>query len=99
MCIRDSAALQAMPAEPMFDFAYLDANKESYPEYYEEIVPRLEPGGLLAIDNVLKSGRVVAPDDDASAAVARLNDRVADDVRVESVLLPLADGLTLARRK
>jgi caffeoyl-CoA O-methyltransferase len=93
------ASLQAMPAAPTFEFAYLDADKESYPEYYEEIVPRLEPGGLLAIDNVLKGGRVIAPDDDASAAVARLNDRVADDVRVESVLLPLADGLTLARRK
>ena len=93
------AALQALPAEPAFDFAYLDADKESYPDYYEELVPRLVSGGLLAIDNVLKGGRVIDPDDDASAAVARLNDRVADDVRVESVLLPLADGLTLVRRK
>lgn len=93
------AALQALPAEPTFDFAYLDADKQSYPDYYEEIVPRLHRGGLLAIDNVLKSGRVIEPDDDPTAAVARLNDRVADDVRVESVLLPLADGLTLARRK
>jgi caffeoyl-CoA O-methyltransferase len=93
------AALQAMPAEPTFDFAYLDADKDQYPEYYEEIVPRLTQGGLLGIDNVLKGGRVIAPDDDAARAVARLNDRVADDVRVESVLLPLADGLTLVRRK
>ena len=92
-------ALRAMPAEPTFDFAYLDADKQSYPEYYEEIVPRLNRGGLLAIDNVLKSGGVLDPDDDSTRAVARLNDRVADDVRVESVLLALADGLTLARRK
>ena len=92
-------ALQAMPAEPAFDFAYLDADKERYPAYYEEIVPRLTPGGLLGIDNVLKGGGVVDPRDDSTAAVARLNDRVADDDRVESVLLPLADGLTLVRRR
>jgi caffeoyl-CoA O-methyltransferase len=93
------AALQSMPVEPTFDFAYLDADKQGYPDYYEELVPRLQPGGLLAIDNVLKGGHVVEPDDDTAAAIARLNDRVADDVRVESVLLPVADGLTVARRK
>lgn len=93
------ATLRSMPVEPTFDFAYLDADKEGYPDYYEELVPRLQPGGLLAIDNVLKGGGVLEPGDDAAAAVARLNDRVADDVRVESVLLPLADGLTLARRR
>jgi caffeoyl-CoA O-methyltransferase len=88
-----------MPAEPTFDFAYLDADKEQYPEYYEEIVPRLTPGGLLGIDNVLKSGQVLDPENEGALAVARLNDRVAGDDRVESVLLPLADGLTLARLK
>ncbi len=93
------AALQAMPAEPTFDFAYLDADKEQYPEYYEEIVPRLTPGGLLGIDNVLKGGRVIAPESDSDRAVVRLNDRVAGDERVESVLLALADGLTLVRRR
>jgi caffeoyl-CoA O-methyltransferase len=92
-------ALQAMPAEPTFDFAYLDADKQTYPEYYEEIVPRLTEGGLLGIDNVLKGGRVVDPDDESTEAVARLNDRVAADPRVESVLLPIADGLTLVLRK
>jgi caffeoyl-CoA O-methyltransferase len=92
-------ALQAMPAEPTFDFAYLDADKDRYPEYYEELVPRLTPGGLLGIDNVLKGGRVIEPEDDSTRAVARLNDRVAGDDRVESVLLALADGLTLARRR
>jgi caffeoyl-CoA O-methyltransferase len=93
------AALQTMPAEPTFDFAYLDADKEQYPEYYEEIVPRLTPGALLGIDNVLKGGRVVAPESDSDRAVVRLNDRVAGDERVESVLLALADGLTLVRRR
>jgi len=91
-------ALRSMPVEPTFDFAYLDADKDAYPDYYEELVPRLQPGGLLAIDNVLKGGDVIEPDDDTAAAIARLNDRVAEDIRVESVLLPLADGLTLARR-
>lgn len=92
-------ALQAMPAEPTFDFAYLDADKDQYPDYYEELVPRLTPGGLLGIDNVLKGGRVIEPEDDSTRAVARLNDRVASDDRVESVLLALADGLTLVRRR
>ncbi len=94
-------ALRAMPEEPAFDFAYLDADKTGYPDYYEELVPRLEPGGLLTIDNVLKGGRVVdpQPDDEATLAVVRVNERVASDERVESVLLPVADGLTLARRR
>lgn len=92
-------ALKAMPSEPTFDFAYLDADKEQYPAYYEEIVPRLAPGGVLGIDNVLKSGGVIDPQDESTRAVAGLNDRVASDERVESVLLPLADGLTLVRRK
>lgn len=93
------AALQAMPSEPTFDFVYLDADKDGYPEYYEEIVPRMTRGGLLGIDNVLRGGRVVDPGDDSTAAVARLNDRVAADERVESVLLALGDGLALVRRK
>lgn len=92
-------SLQAMPAEPTFDFAYLDADKDQYPEYYEELVPRLTAGGLLGIDNVLKGGRVIEPESDSDRAVARLNDRVASDDRVESVLLALADGLTLVRRR
>jgi len=92
-------ALRAMPAEPTFDFAYLDADKEGYPDYYEELVPRLTPGGLLGIDNVLRGGTVVDPGDDGGRAVARLNERVATDDRVESVLLGLGDGLTLALRR
>lgn len=93
-------ALRAMPEEPAFDFVYLDADKTGYPDYYEELVPRLEPGGLLTIDNVLKGGQVVDPDpdDESTLAVVRLNERVASDDRVESLLLPVSDGLTLARR-
>ena len=93
--------LRSLPAEPAFDLAYLDADKTGYPDYYDELVPRLRPGGLLAIDNVLMSGRVLEPaeDDDGARAVAALNDRIPSDDRVESVMLAMADGLTLVRRR
>ncbi len=93
--------LRALPAEPAFDLAYLDADKASYSAYYAELVPRLRPGGVLAIDNVLMSGRILDPgEDDAGArAVAGLNDHILADDRVDSVLLGMADGLTLVRRR
>lgn len=93
--------LRTLPPEPYFDFAYLDADKEGYPDYYEELVPRLVPNGLLAIDNVLLSGRVLGPEpgDAGARAVAALNDRVIADHRVDSVMLGMADGLTLVRRR
>lgn len=92
--------LRALPATPTFDFAYLDADKERYPDYYEELVPRLRPGGLLAIDNVLQDGRVLDPGDHAGAqAVAALNDRIPADPRVLSVMLGMCDGLTLVLRR
>jgi caffeoyl-CoA O-methyltransferase len=93
--------LRALPAEPSFDLAYLDADKTGYPAYYEELVPRLRPGGLLGIDNVLMSGRILHPgaDDEGAHAVAELNDRITRDERVESVMLGMADGLTLVRRR
>jgi caffeoyl-CoA O-methyltransferase len=93
--------LRALPAESTFDLAYLDADKDSYPAYYDELVERLRPGGVLAIDNVLMSGRILDPaEDDAGArAVAGLNDRILADDRVDSVLLGMADGLTLVRRR
>jgi caffeoyl-CoA O-methyltransferase len=92
--------LRSLPVEPAFDLAYLDADKTGYPDYYDELVPRLLPGGLLAIDNVLMSGRVLEPAADAEGAraVAGLNDRIPGDDRVESVMLGMADGLTLVRR-
>lgn len=93
--------LRSLPAEPAFDLAYLDADKTGYPAYYDELVPRLAPGGLLAIDNVLMSGRVLDPPDgdDGARAVADLNDRIPHDDRVDSVLIGMADGLTLVRRR
>ncbi|HTU14010.1 MAG TPA: O-methyltransferase [Solirubrobacterales bacterium] len=92
-------SLRSLPGQPTFDFAYLDADKTGYPEYYDELVPRLTPGGLLAIDNVFMAGRIVDPKDEGTVAVAGLNDRIMDDGRVDSVMLGMADGITLVRRR
>ena len=92
-------SLRAMPAEPQFDFAFLDADKTGYPDYYEEIVPRLEPGGLLLIDNVLLGGRVTAPQEEREHVIDAFNDRVTADERVDSVMVLVADGVTFVRRR
>ncbi|GHB25218.1 O-methyltransferase [Streptomyces xanthochromogenes] len=92
--------LRAMPAEPHIDFAYLDADKDNYIAYWEELVPRLRPGGLIAADNVLFHGRVVDPGaTGAPAAIRAFNEHVVADERMDSVLLTVADGLTLSRRR
>lgn len=92
--------LRALPDEAAVDFAYLDADKTGYPDYYEEIVRRLAPGGLLAIDNVLMGGRILDTDpDEGTAAMQILNDRIMEDDRVDSVMLGMADGLTLVKRR
>jgi caffeoyl-CoA O-methyltransferase len=93
-------SLAALPAEPRLDFAFVDADKTGYPDYYELVLARLRPGGMLAMDNVLLDGRVLEPDgDDTASVIDALNAKVAQDERVDSVLLPLADGLTLVRRR
>ena len=76
------------------DFAYVDADKDGYPAYYDAIVPKLRAGGLLLLDNMLRGGGVVAGDPSARVTAA-LNDRIANDDRVDSVLLGLRDGLTI----
>ena len=93
--------LRSLPAEPTIDLAFIDADKPSYPVYYEEILKRLRPNGVLLVDNVLWDGRVVQPeaDDDNTKAIRAFNDMVAADDRVEAVMLPIADGLTLCRKK
>ncbi|SDS18862.1 O-methyltransferase [Actinoplanes derwentensis] len=91
--------VRALSPEPVIDFAFVDADKTGYPDYYAELVPRLRPGGLLVLDNVLRGGRVLAPGDAADRAVAGLNDLIVTDDRVESVMLPVRDGVTLVRRK
>jgi caffeoyl-CoA O-methyltransferase len=92
-------ALRATPEEPTFDYVFIDADKPAYPEYYELVVPRLVPGGLLLLDNVLLRGGVLEPVDDRTRIVNDLNDRVTADDRVDSVMVFVADGLTLARKR
>ncbi|MGZ8481245.1 MAG: O-methyltransferase [Candidatus Limnocylindria bacterium] len=82
-----------------FDMAFIDADKTGYDAYYEGCLRVVRPGGLILIDNTLQGGRVADPsvDDDNVRAIRALNDKIAGDGRVDSVLLPLADGLTLVR--
>jgi caffeoyl-CoA O-methyltransferase len=90
--------LRALPADPVFDFAFIDADKTGYPDYYAELVPRLRPGGLLVLDNVLRGGRVLAGDDPDDVVIRELNAAIVADERVESVMLPVRDGVTLVRK-
>ncbi|MEU0844337.1 class I SAM-dependent methyltransferase [Streptomyces sp. NPDC005962] len=93
-------SLRAMPAEPHIDLVYLDADKGNYIPYWEELVPRLNPGGLIVADNVFYGGSVVDPAaSGGGAAIKSFNDHVAADDRMEAVMLTIADGLTLARRR
>ena len=87
--------------EGEFDFVFIDADKENYLNYYEALLPRLAPRGLMAIDNTLWSGRVLDEDDDSEAtkAIREINDRIANDDRVVAVQLSVRDGVTLVRRR
>ncbi|MTE18870.1 O-methyltransferase [Streptomyces sp. TRM43335] len=92
--------LRALPAEPWIDLSYLDADKDNYIHYWEELVPRTRPGGLLVADNVLYRGEVADPGATGNAAAIRaFNEHVAADGRTEAVLLTVADGVTIARRR
>lgn len=93
--------LRALPADPPIDFAFVDADKTGYPDYYEELLPRMRQGGLLAADNVLMGGRVIREDamDPHTRAIRLFNERVAADPRVESVMLAVSDGLSLIRKR
>ena len=92
-------ALAQLPEEPHVDLAYVDADKTGYPAYYDALVPRLRPGGVLVLDNTLLRGRVLDPQDERSTVMAELNERIAADDRVDAVLLGLSDGVTLARKR
>lgn len=83
-----------------FDFAFVDADKNNYPEYYEKSLQLLRPGGLMAIDNVLQDGRVADPDckDKITETIRQLNKKIHADKRVDISMIPIADGLTLVRK-
>ncbi len=84
-----------------FDLALIDADKPGYLDYYERVLELLRPGGIVAVDNVLWSGRVAEPDvqDPDTRNMRAVNERIAADDRVRHVLLPVADGMTLARKR
>ena len=93
--------LRALPPEQRVDIAFIDADKESYPAYYEEIVRRLRSGGVVVLDNVFLGGRVLDPayQEEHHQVIRRLNDLITADERMDSVMLPLRDGITIARKR
>ena len=93
--------LRALPAGAAFDIAFIDADKGGYIGYWEEIVPRMEPGGAILVDNTFSGGRVIneANLEARVQAIRDFNDHAVADDRVDLVMLPIGDGLTLALRK
>ena len=93
--------LRSLPAVPALDLAFIDADKQGYVGYWEEIVPRATPGGIILVDNTFYGGEVAEPanGDAAVEAIRAFNDHAAADDRVELVMLAVGDGLTLARKK
>ena len=93
--------LRELPDDTTFDFAFIDADKTSYVEYWDLIVPMIRPNGVIMVDNTLWSGQVADSriSDDTVQAIRRFNDHAAADDRVELVLLPIGDGLSLARKR
>jgi caffeoyl-CoA O-methyltransferase len=90
-------SLEAIPAEPAFDFAFIDADKPGYPEYYELVMARMRRGALILLDNMLQGGRVVAPESENARVIDALNRRIHDDDRVDMAMTIAADGLTFVR--
>jgi len=93
--------LGALPAEADIDLSFIDADKTGYAVYYEELLARTRPGGVILVDNVLWGGSVVDPDanNDDVIAIRAFNDRVADDDRVDCVMLAISDGLSILRKR
>jgi caffeoyl-CoA O-methyltransferase len=91
--------LRALPAEPTFDLAFVDADKTGYAGYVEELHPRMNANGIVLLDNTLRSGRVLDPRDESDRALVELNAALAADPRWETALMPLSDGLTLLRKR
>jgi caffeoyl-CoA O-methyltransferase len=100
--LRLGPALESLgDLEGPFDLAFIDADKGGYAAYLDAVVPLLRRGGALLVDNTLWHGDVVrAPEDGSQTGVIQdFNDRLAADDRLESVILPISDGLTLARKR
>src|SRR4051794_4654832 len=92
--------LRGMERTEQFDFAFIDADKTEYIDYFEETLARLRPNGVVLIDNTLRDGSVLDPgDSDAARVTAQLNDLLAEDERVDVALLGFADGITMVRKR
>jgi len=93
--------LRALPETPRFDLAFIDADKVNYATYYEEILMRTRQGGLICVDNVLWNGAVIdaSAQDENTRAIRAFNDKVVADARVDCVMTPISDGLTLLRKR
>lgn len=96
-------ALQVIPKlHQTFDLVFMDADKPNYPAYLDLIINKIKPGGILLTDNVLWSGKVIEDlqeDDESTRALLEYNKRIADDSRLETILLPIRDGLSITRVK
>lgn len=96
-------ALDIIPTiEAKFDLVFIDADKPNYPAYFRLIIEKMNPGGIILSDNVLWSGKVIETlnkDDESTKALLEYNNLLAEDDRVETVILPIRDGLTLSRVK
>jgi caffeoyl-CoA O-methyltransferase len=93
--------LRALPSDTRIDFAFIDADKANYGAYYEEVLARMPPGGLVLVDNTIWSGKVLSPErgDVDTNALAAFNDALAADDRVDVVMLTFRDGVTMARKR
>ena len=97
--LRIGAALDTLAElDGPFDFAFIDADKENYIAYWEALLPMMRSGGVIVADNVLWSGRVLAPERESDHAIVAFNAHVAEDARVEQVMLTVRDGVTIARK-
>ncbi len=84
---------------PQYDLAFIDADKNGYETYYEACLKLVRTGGAILVDNVLWSGRILAPEDSSDHAIHNFNEKIARDLRVEKVMIPLRDGITMMIKK
>ena len=87
--------------EEEFDIVFIDADKESYPEYYDLIINKVRPGGIIIADNILWSGKIlekVEKDDQATKSIIEFNNKIIEDDRVKNIVLPIRDGLNIVRK-
>jgi caffeoyl-CoA O-methyltransferase len=93
--------LRALPSEPTIDLVFVDADKPNYSAYLAELIPRVRQGGLVLVDNTIWYGQVIntAVNDPDTVAIRKVNDELAADVRLDSVIVPIGDGLTVCRKR